>query len=294
MIPYIDGTPAGTPRRADVIWLGEMLYVDELPKAKLAKRVPEEIGKAFNRADVKAALDYSFGRSSEDVREYLEENFHLSGSMEAPPVENEQDASTTVAAKSTLFRDSQNGFEKDIAAPDESQPTIEGAEPVENDEQSSTIIEATDNEQDGLHRLDEIPARQRTMPKPYKPSVIERFAKALGFEKDNDQRFFREDGSWIGRANGTRFPWERRDASGDLERFYWPKDHCLEREPLQLEADVWALIDQLPDKYALILLDIEGAPVEVTGAGLRRMRDAGEITLYPATYRIVYGHDQHV
>jgi hypothetical protein len=133
----------------------------------------------------------------------------------------------------------------------------------------------------------------RRLYKPQKPSIIERFAEAQGFKKDNDERFFHDDGSWIGRATGARFPWERRDASGDLERFYWPKDHCLEREPLQLEADVWNLINQHPDKYALILLDIEGAPVEVTGAGLRSMRDVGEITLHPATYRIVYSNGKH-
>ena len=46
-IPYIDGTPAGTPRPVDVLWLNDALYVSQLPKAKLARRVPEEIGKAF-------------------------------------------------------------------------------------------------------------------------------------------------------------------------------------------------------------------------------------------------------
>ena len=52
------------------------LYVSQLPKAKLARRVPEEIGKAFGWADIKAALDYGFERSPNDVREYLEENFN--------------------------------------------------------------------------------------------------------------------------------------------------------------------------------------------------------------------------
>src|SRR6185295_6877332 len=54
IIPYIDGTPAGTPRRADVLWLDRVIYVNELPKAKLAKRVPEEIAKAFGRGEIKA------------------------------------------------------------------------------------------------------------------------------------------------------------------------------------------------------------------------------------------------
>jgi len=122
---------------------------------------------------------------------------------------------------------------------------------------------------------------------------MERFAKSQGFRKDGEDRFFHESGSWIGKANGARFPWEHRTAGGDLVRYYWPKDHCLEQEPLQLEADVWGLIEQHPDTYALILSNVEGAPVEVTGARLRAMRDGGEVTLYPATYRLVYDRDRH-
>src|SRR5690606_4234823 len=75
--PYIDGKPAGTARQADALWIEDTIYVDNVPTAKLARRVPEEIGRAFNRADIKAALDYSFGRPAEDVSAYLEENFKL-------------------------------------------------------------------------------------------------------------------------------------------------------------------------------------------------------------------------
>ena len=81
--------------------------------------------------------------------------------------------------------------------------------------------------------------------------------------------------------------WERRDSSGGLVRYYWPKDHCLDREPLQIDSDVWALIDKFPESYALILANTEGNPIEMTGATLRTMRDEGTLTLYPASYRLV-------
>jgi hypothetical protein len=84
VVPYIDGTPVGTPRRADVLWIGRKLYVEQLSKAKLAKRVPEEIGKAFGRVEIRAALDYGFERSAEDVRAYLVENFKLAAIEERP------------------------------------------------------------------------------------------------------------------------------------------------------------------------------------------------------------------
>jgi hypothetical protein len=75
-------------------------------------------------------------------------------------------------------------------------------------------------------------------------------------------------------------------------RRYWPKDHCLEHEPLELEADIWRLVERFPDVYSLILANPQGHPVEVTGALLCTMCDGGELTLYPATYRLVYDHDR--
>ena len=276
IIPYIDGTPAGTPRQADVLWLDDTLYVDHLPKAKLARRVPEEIGKAFGRVDIKAALDYSFDRSAKDVREYLEENFKLCPASTLPE--------ETVEEVEPL--PPEPGPSPD-AGGSENQAVVE---PEEDDTQDTDATES-EKEQDTNAIVEKGQPRPRSSSKPAKPNIIERYAKSQGFRKDSGDRFSHEDGSWIARANGTRFPWERRTASGNLVRYYWPKDHCLEREPLQLEADVWRLIEQTPKTYALILSDIEGNPVEVTGSRLLTMRDKGKVTLYPATYRLVYYHD---
>ncbi len=129
----------------------------------------------------------------------------------------------------------------------------------------------------------EVTTRPRAAPKPPRPSVMARYALAQGFKDDGEDRFFYSDGSWIGRGNGTRFPWERRSASGEILRHYYPKDHCLEHEPLQLEADVWGLLEQKPDHYSFILINPEGGTVEMTGARLRALRDGGELTIHPAT-----------
>jgi hypothetical protein len=76
VIPYLDGVPAGTARLTDILWLDRKLFVSPLSKAKLAKRVPEEIGRSLS-ADIRAALAYAFERSPEDIKDYLEENFTL-------------------------------------------------------------------------------------------------------------------------------------------------------------------------------------------------------------------------
>jgi hypothetical protein len=282
IIPYIDGTPAGTPRKADVLWLDRGLYVDRLPRAKLARRVPEEIGRAFGRADIKAALDYSFERSAVDVREYLEENFKLSPHIglagnEVTPIEKKLAETSEVFPKTDAElpdRTAADGLDESIIADlEQERAAPDGSEQGEP---------ATVNE------LDTPDLRVRPAPKPVKISLVERFAKAQGFQKDGNERFFHEDGSWIGRVAGSPFSWERRSRSGELLRFYLPVTRCLEREPLEIEADVWSLLVQRPDLYALITTTIDELPSELTGAALTAMRDAGKVTVYPATYRLVH------
>ena len=100
-----------------------------------------------------------------------------------------------------------------------------------------------------------------------------------------------QNGSWIEKVSGGHsFPWERRSASGELLQCYWDKEHCIHRDALQLDADVWKLCDQDPDKYTLLLIDADDAPLEITGRRLREMCDGGELTLYPAKYRLVHGN----
>jgi len=291
IVPYIGETPAGTARQADVVWQSDALYVDQLPRAKLARRVPEEIGNAFGRADIKAAMHYCFDRSEVNICEYMEENFKLSARVvpQIDPIDdavvhgaNDVDELTHLAVP----EDVQHQLPRDEDQDHLSLPVAEDGEP----EVSTDDPEEEPSSPDDISVLE---PRPRPAPKPAKPSVMERFATAHGFRMNGDDRYVHESGGWIGRTHGARFPWEGRTASGDLLRYYFPKDHCLEREPLQLDADIWGLIDQNPETYALILVNHEGGPVEVTGARLRGMCDDGQVTLYPATYRLVYDHDRH-
>jgi hypothetical protein len=297
IIPYIDGTPAGTPRRADVVWLDQSIYVENLSKAKLARRVPEEIGKVFARKDIQAALDYSYERSAADVLEYLEENFKLTAQVDAPA--EQAAASTGGAAVSSRASPAARQTTNDAPAVSGDESPSGPGEDAPDDNQPAALIavpdvaeaENTGSEHPPVDPGAEAVAAPRAIRKPPKPSIIERFASAEGFRKDGDGRFFHDSGSWIARTHEDRFPWERRTAGGDLMRYYWPKDLCLENEALQLEADLWSMIEQHPDTYALILANTAGAPVEVTGSQLRAMRDKGQVTIYPASYRLVYEHD---
>lgn len=286
VIPYLDGVPAGTPRLTDILWLDRKLFVSPLSKAKLAKRVPEEIGRSLS-ADIRAALAYAFERSPEDIREYLEENFTLGPEqiIVVPIVETQAAAVASEDDGVDEATEGAQGHAEPVHADDlylteeDEHPTQPEPEP-ETRESNRELIET------------EVATKPRAAPKPPRPSVMARFAAAQGYKADGEDRFFHADGSWIGRGNGTRFPWERRSAGGEILRHYYPKDHCLEHEPLQLEADVWGLLDQKPDFYSFILNNPEGDPVEMTGVRLRALRDGGELTIHPATYRLVYDLDE--
>jgi hypothetical protein len=293
VIPYLDGVPAGTARLTDILWLDGKLFVSPMSKAKLAKRVPEEIGKSLS-ADIRAALAYAFERSPEEIKDYVEENFTLGPerAIAAPAAETPVEDVGDVAELDPLAHGLPHG-DDDCAATAEGDPARDELDLSEDEEFfEPPEPEAQSGELDPALIDAEISTKPRAAPKPPRPSVMARFALAQGYKADGGDRFFHADGSWIGRANGARFPWERRSASGDVQRHYYPKEHCLEREPLQIEADVWGLLDQKPDAYSFILINPEGEPVEMTGARLRALREGGEIAIHPATYRLVYDLDQ--
>ena len=71
VFPCIDRKPVGTRRSVNVHWSKEVLYYEKnCSKARLVHGVLAEVGKVFNRADIRDALIYSFERSQEDIREY--------------------------------------------------------------------------------------------------------------------------------------------------------------------------------------------------------------------------------
>ena len=284
VVPYLNGLPAGTARLTDILWLARKLFVSPLSKAKLAKRVPEEIGRSLS-ADIRAALAYAFERSPEDIRAYLEENFVLAPEqMAVPPVVDAQPAPVPVDDGADDERVA-DAVKK--ATPVDDPPVAIDLGLSEDDEPAKAQESQQPQEEPEGHLEPEMVTRARTPAKPQRPGVMARFALALGYKADGDDRFFHSDGSWIGRANGARFPWERHSVNGDILSHYYPKEHCLEREPLQIEADVWGLLDQKPDAYSFILFNTEGDAVEMTGARLRALRDGGAITIHPAAYRLV-------
>lgn len=291
LVPYIDGTPAGTARAVDVAWIEDALYVGKLSKAKLARRVPEELGKVFGRLDTKAALDYSYERAPEDVREYLVENFTLAALPEPEvaaatpeePVDEEQ-------ANESVPGDGNAPEAEDDASEVIAEPVF--SESINDLRDGAALEDEAPIEIDNDFLGDEPPPSPK--PKTTEPPLMERFACSRGFRKVDTRRFVCDDGNVIGRVSDSPFPWEHRDGAGGVVRWYWASEHCLDRQPLQIDAEVWGLIEKYPETYALVLTDSDGEPTEVTGEDLVSMREAGSITLYPAAYRLVQEERHHV
>jgi hypothetical protein len=130
-------------------------------------------------------------------------------------------------------------------------------------------------------------SQPRSAPTADRPSLIERFAALRGFRKNGGGSFTHANGDRLARETESVFPWEHRAPDGKLIRGYYAKEHCLSRAPLELETEVWGLLEKSPTLYSMVLVDIDSSPIEMTGVELRRMRDAQRITLYPAAYRLV-------
>ena len=274
-VPYIDGTPIGTSRPIDVLWRADLLYVQKGSPAKMARVVPQEIARAFNRQEITDAIKLCYERPSEFINEYLDESFNL---VPMEDVELDQPIGEPII-----------GDEESIIGP--VPPSIrDGADTGDTDASESTVTdEGVDEESPVREGENETSSTgTRRQPRQPQPSVIERFAQAHGFFMNGTGKFYHENGSWLERTRGNAFPWELRSASGELVRYYWYKEHCIQREPLQLEAAIWDLCQQYPDLYSLVLTDVKGSPIEIAGSLLVQMREQEELILHPASYRLVY------
>lgn len=264
--PYLDGTPAGQAVSAEAAWIPESqrIYVAPASESRLAKTIPAEIARTFDRSDIHDAILYAYGRAPHLVTAYFEENLRLDGEPSFPAVETNSGESFPEMADNDEAKLGEL-FDPEIYSDD-------------------------DTDADSGNLDDETPkARKNNSPR---PDLIERFAKKVGFLPAGESRFSHPDGSRLEKIAANIAPWERRDSTGNVVRRYWSKAQCLERDTLELPSELWNLLKNNPEMVSLILTNHEGHPVEVSGERLLRRVDAEEINLYPATYRLVCRADR--
>ena len=273
-VPYIDGTPAGTSRATEAHWGGDLLYVQKGSSAKVAGAVTHEIAKAFDRQEITDAVKLCYERDPGFINEYLDESFNLAPPEEDNPVgpldgSAVEDLQPGVDMPPVAIHHGVGTDTDDFVDSDTIDKGINGGMPAATvDGGSSTVVVRH-------HR-------------PPQPSVIERFFQARGFSTNGNGRFRHGNGDLAEKTQGQVFPWALRSAAGEIVRYYWPKEHCVQKEPLHLDADIWNLCAGHPGLYSLVLTDTSGEPVELTGDRLVQMRERQELILYPATYRLAY------
>lgn len=268
--PCIESEPIGASRPTDIACLPEGIYITTgISSPKLAKRLPEEIGKLLENSETTAALIYCYERTDRQVQAYLEENFDL-----RPPEELDRPVTQIDSREET--QDRERTFPET------------GNEPAEDGEITIGTNEV------GMGGSASIPRRQRRTrgdetgkdPLPSKPSLIERFALSQGFTKQGDS-FCKEDGSSITRTKrGDAFPWVHYSASRKRLCGYLPLEKCLEKGAIELDHEAWRLLNKHPSAYSLILLSEQDQPIERTGKELKKLADEEQLALFPATYRL--------
>lgn len=288
-IPYIDGSPAGTTRKVDVVWKDDSLFVEDRDVARLFKAIAQELARPFDRADIAEAIKASIERSPEFIQEYLESNFTL-----LPP--DELPAHAQTAEEVTESR-------AQVKAPigDANKPMAESGskesvseEPVpEKYEEGLVGSDTMDDEpltEEAAHEPSGEPDEEKS---PSGPRFYEVFAESQGFEQipGEPYRFRHGDGSLLQRNDGGAFAWGEYSAEGELLQSYWLREHCLQKNPLKIDVVIWNLCTEDPENYSLVLIDDEGRPVVLPGIKLAELVESEVVTLHPAEYRIVWENE---
>jgi hypothetical protein len=293
-VPYVNGEPAGTAHRAEALWAGTTLYVDNRPAPRLAQAVAHELGRAFDNPAVAEAIKLCYARGADFVDEYLAEAFELAEQVEDVATSTTSTSTSRESDGTSLSNDSagsaavsmEDSAQLEACADEDSDvigdvPTVQGgaaADELEADDVTEDLEESAGSER---------PPREESKPKPPRVSLIERFATRAGYRKDALGRYRHPDGTWIAKENDSAFPWVRYSASGEVLMRYWTTESCMEREPLEVAVDVWGLCEKFPDTYGIILVGVNEDPIDISGRRLCQMRERGELTLHPATYRLV-------
>jgi hypothetical protein len=278
VIPYLDGKPVGLPQRPEILWQNEVLFTRKLKQSKLAKMVPEEIGKYFHDEQIKDALVYSFERVSDEIKDYLNDNFYLVPLPTESPLEvlevmpvsdaivSEDDENETVLSNAPIAMPA--------ALPTSPLSSPEAEEASKNIDHSSSTPPSAPL------------VSTRKQHHHVQPSMMERFALSQGFHKNVEGGFFHADGSRITKTSDEIYPWERRMTSG-VVRYYYPIEHCFENKALSLGADVWGMLEKFQNQYSIVVYDGKDHPIEMTGVDLQTLVKEGKLKLYPAAYRLV-------
>lgn len=277
-IPYLDGTPVGPPRRVPAVWSDCKLFVESGPTAALAGPVAKELARPFDNLAIADGIKFAFERDAQFIEGYFEQEFKLAEQSlfeEVPPAESPTQKVPAVDSKEAPESQATKSQETDIEGSGEADaPRTDG--PADSSSGAQPHHDSRGSGED----------RQR----PQRPALIERYAAAEGFSKNGDGIFKSPDGRRLIRSESSPFPWEIRDNTGALIQALLPQEHCLERDSIMIDSEVWGLLQNPNSTHALLLIAPDSTPSVLTGKEVAAAVSEGRIALFPAKYRLSKAH----
>lgn len=264
--PYVDGDPAGEPTSPKAFWTANQFYAANLPTARLHKDLADEISRPFAQSAITAAVAAGIERDREFVREYLADAFTLEA--EAPEAPLPQPADEPVKA------------DKGPNPTDDLEP-----EPEDNfDDEPETEPDEPDEEPDG--NPDEPAPRPRRPESAHAPSLIELYAQQRGYRWHAPAgHFLHRDGRRIARDEQP-FHWAEHRADGELVRRLWVSEYHL-AHGIEVAHELWQTIKASPHTTAIVAPGDDHAVSALTGAQLIAKKEAGDLSIFTASYRLV-------
>lgn len=269
-IPYLGGVPVGPARRVQAAWSGMTLFVEDAPIPHIAAPVAREVARGFDHPAIGDAFKFCFEREPQFIIDYLEQEFTLSKSLFNPPTQSSENGVVQIEPYVA---------EHEPIISNRANYDIPNDEPSQPQEQSSNTPPPQAPEPTRAHSHRE-PNRTE------KPSLVERFAATKGLRPDGTGKFIGSNGMVLLRVPESVFPWELRCHHGELEYRLLPREHCIEKEPITVESEVWSLLQGAPDNHALLVLSPEDCPTLLTGCEVKSQLEEGTIKLFPARYRL--------
>jgi len=255
--PYLDGTPAGTPSDAAIVWIADALYVDG-DSTRAYKALVRELSRPFSSTTAHETIRDCVGRDENWIRAYAEENLVLS----------EPALDTTDVKPSTSCQE----------------PPPPASVFPEHD-----LASAQNLGEPEPRPFSPTPAPRPEYPDkpshPKAPSKLDRlgvFLATRGFQWDEDSDcFVHPDGSTVAKADGV-FPWEL--TSPDRVNPLWLAPAGLgDPNGIEIPAEVWLAAKRCP---AVLLAPEENSLQEHHFSALRSEVDAHTLELYSPIYRI--------
>lgn len=269
LVPQLDGRPVDEPVQClGVAFRGEDILFEDAAEVRCVPLLAEEVQRRMCSADIGQYLVFYYQRPQDIIDLYFLKNFRICEEMEA-------EASGAGRGRPPTSKVATNG-PAPTAVPASTREAghsrAETGRPVVAD----TVPHGMQGEREQMERRERRSEGEQ---------LIRELAERLELRED-DETYVGSDGRVLRRSETSRGLWELRSPDGRLQAMYWVRVHCLDRQPLEVPAEIWERVRQAPQAMTFVLLGTAGRPRLLIGNQLLEAAESGRLELFPASYRL--------